>query len=66
MSGDLAAWAPTLTAIVLVGGLVWRLSATLTHLERELRGLRGRYEALAQELQGLRELLVLALRSPNG
>jgi hypothetical protein len=65
MTADLAAWAPTLSAVVLVGGLVWRLSATLTQLERELAGLRGRYEALAHELQGLRELLVLALRSPN-
>lgn len=66
MSVEVAAWAPTFTALVLVGGLVWRLSATLTQLDRELAGLRGRYEALALELQGLRELLVLALRPPNG
>jgi hypothetical protein len=65
MTDQMMMWAPTISVVILVGGLIWRLSATIARLEQDLAGLRGRYEALALELQGLRELLVLALRPPS-
>ena len=59
------AWLPLVGSGVLVGTLVWRLSAMLNELHRDLRMLRGQYEALAVELEHVRGLLLMSLRPPG-
>lgn len=59
------AWLPIATVALAIGTLVWRLSAVLNELQRELAALRGQHHALSTEIDALRSLLLLALRPPS-